>query len=155
MEEHISPGISPKHDSENTWNTYTGNGNKSEGIKDNFESVGKVKLDSLKETITEIEKLIKERDNLSEGFISEGEKMKRDIKNFLLENVLKGEDDSEFSRERSDLRKKQIEISELQLNEKVGCWRDIALLKKELRDRTKELNEKISRAEIFESILEK
>ena len=148
MEEHISTGISPKYDSENSWNT-------SSETKDNFESVGKAKLDSLKETVTEIEKLIKERNILNENFINEGEKMKRDIKNFLLENMPKGEDDSEFARERADLRKKQIEISELQLNEKVGCWRDIALLKKELRDRTKELSEKLNRAEIFEHILDK
>ncbi|MFH1237963.1 MAG: hypothetical protein ABIH79_01060 [archaeon] len=147
MEEHISTGISPKYDSENIWNTIS-------DTKNNFESVGKAKLDSLKETVIEIEKLIKERGSLSENFINEGEKMKRDIKNFLLENTPRGEDDSEFTRERSDLRKKQIEISELQLNEKVGCWRDIALLKKELRDRTKELSEKINRAEIFERILD-
>ncbi|MEA3248508.1 MAG: hypothetical protein U9Q73_02265 [Nanoarchaeota archaeon] len=151
MEEHISTGISPKYDSGNTWNTSLKQGNIPEN---NLESVGKAKLDSLKETVLEIEKLIEERSGLSGSFIQEGEKMKRDIKNFLLENVPKGEDDSEFARERADLRKKQIEISELQLNEKVGCWRDIALLKKELRDRTKELNEKISRAEIFEGILD-
>ena len=148
MEEHISTEISPEYDSGNNWNTFS-------RTKNNLESVGITKLDSLKETVIEIEKLIKERGCLSESFINEGEKMKRDIKNFLLENVLKGEDDSEFARERSDLRKKQIEISELQLNEKVGCWRDIALLKRELRDQTKELNEKINRAEIFERILDK
>jgi len=56
--------------------------------------------------------------------------MKVHINNFLLENIPKGEDDSEFARERSELRKKQIDISELQLNEKIGCWRDIATVKK-------------------------
>jgi len=147
MEEHISTEISPEYNQGNTWNTIS-------DTKNNFESVGKAKLDSLKETVVEIEKLIKERVSLSENFINEGEKMKRDIKNFLLENTPRGEDDSEFTRERSDLRKKQIEISELQLNERVGCWRDIALLKKELRDQTKELSEKINRAEIFERILD-
>ncbi len=154
MEKHISNGISPEYDSGNNWNTSSSYSNPQEGIQNNFESVGKAKLDSLKEIVIEIEKLIKERDTLSENFINEGEKMKRDIKNFLLENSPKGEDDSEFARERSDLRKKQIEISELQLNEKVGCWRDIALLKKELRDQTKELNEKSSRAEMLKDILD-
>ena len=155
MEEPISNEISPEYDSGNTWNTYSKRENPQGETPSNLESVGRVKLDSLKETVIEIEKLIKERKNLSGNFVNEGEKMKRDIKNFLLENEPKGEDDSEFVREKSDLRKKQIEISELQLNEKVNCWRDIALLKKELRDRTKELNEKTSRAEIFDGILDR
>ncbi len=154
MEKHISNGIGPEYDSGNNWNTPSGYGNLQRGIQNNFESVGNAKLDSLKEIVVEIEKLIKERCSLSENFVNEGEKMKRDIKNFLLENAPKGEDDSEFVRERTDLRKKQIEISELQLNEKVNCWRDIALLKKELRDQTKELNEKSSRAEMLKGILD-
>ena len=70
-----------------------------------------------------------------------------------LENAPKGEDDSEFTRERAELRKKQIDISELQLNEKVGCWRDIALLKRELREWGSELSEKTSRADTIRQIL--
>jgi hypothetical protein len=127
----------------NTWNT-------SESIN----QVGTIKVDSLKETVKEIEDLIKERENLSLWFIKDAEKMKTSINNFLLENAPKGEDDSEFARERAELRKKQIEISELQLNEKIGCWRDIALLKKELREREKELSEKTSRTEALAKILE-
>ena len=65
----------------------------------------------------------------------------------------KGEDDSEFTRERAELRKKQIDISELQLNEKVGCWRDIALLKRELREWGSELSQKTSRADTIRRIL--
>jgi len=117
-------------------------------------SLGEVKVESLKEVIEEIDNLIKERENLSESFIKEGDKMKSDIKNFLLENAPRHDDDSEFARERAELRKKQIEIQELQLNEKVGCWRDIALLKRELREREKELSEKTSRAEMLSRILE-
>ena len=143
MENPNENGIPKEYDSENTWNT-------SEG----FKSVGKAKIDSLKETVEEIEHLIKERTGLSNGFIKEAEKMKSNINNFLMENAPKGEDDSEFARERSELRKKQIDISEVQLNEKVGCWRDIALLKKELREQEKELNQKESRTEMLKGILE-
>lgn len=137
------PEITSGYTSGKTWNT-----------KDSFSSLGTSRVDSLKETVAEIEDLIKEREKLSSDFIKEAEKMKRDINNFLLENAPKGEDDSEFTRERAELRKKQIDISEVQLNEKVGCWRDIALLKKELRDREKELMEKTSRAEMLKGILE-
>lgn len=126
----------------NTWNT-----------SEEFSSVGKAKVDSLKDIILEIEDMIKERESLSKKFVKEGENMKAKIHNFLLENAPKGENDSEFTRERAELRKKQIEISELQLNEKIGCWRDISLLKKELMENTKELNEKESRAEMLGKIL--
>ena len=122
---------------------------------DDFSSVGKAKVDSLKESVDEIEDLIKEREKLSEEFIKEGEKMKRDINNFLLESSPKNNQDvSEFAKERADLRKKQIEISEIQLNEKIGCWRDISELKKELRESQKELSEKESRADELKKILE-
>lgn len=142
MEKPNSNGIPEEYVSGNTWNT-----------SDGFNSVGKAKVDSLKDTVEEIDHLIKERTNLSNTFIKEGEKMKSNINNFLMENAPKGEDDSEFARERSELRKKQIDISEIQLNEKVGCWRDIALLKKELREQEKELNQKESRADMLKGIL--
>ena len=132
----------PEYPSENMWNT-----------SEEFDSMGKANIDSLKELVEEIETLMEEREELSESFIKEAEKMKTNINNFLTENAPKGEDDSEFARERSELRKKQIDISELQLNEKVGCWRDIALLKKELRENEKELNEKESRAQMLGKIL--
>jgi hypothetical protein len=130
------------------------NGDNTRNTSDSLNFLGKNKLDPLKNSLTEIESMISERKNLSESFIKEGEKMKRDINNFLLENAPKGEDDSEFTRERAELRKKQIEISELQLNEKVGCWRDIALLKKEFREQAQELNEKQGRTDMLKSILE-
>ena len=142
MENPSKSGIPPKSNPENKWNTSGG-----------FDSVGKAKVDSLKELITEVDEMIKERTLLSRKFIKEGEGMKVKIHNFLLENAPKGEDDSEFARERAELRKKQMEISELQLNEKIGCWRDIALLKKELRENTRELSEKESRAKMLGKIL--
>ena len=143
MENPNENGIPKDYDSKNTWNT-------SEG----FDSVGKAKVDSLKDQVTEIKTMVGERNVLSRRFIKEGEKMKTNINNFLLENAPKGEDDSEFTRERAELRKKQMDISELQLNEKIGCWRDIALLKKEMRESMKELNEKESRADMLGKILE-
>lgn len=121
--------------------------------QNDFASVGKAKMDSLKDVVVEIEQMIDERNQLSGRFIKEGESMKQSINNFLLESAPKGEDDSEFARERSELRKKQLDISELQLNEKVGCWRDISLLKRELREHNLQINEKTSRAEMFEKIL--
>lgn len=143
MENPTGNGIPQKYPFENIWNT-----------SGKIDSVGKAKLNSLKDLVIEINDMIKQREILSKRFIKEGETMKASIHNFLLENAPKGEDDSEFTRERAELRKKQIDISELQLNEKINCWRDIALLKKELREDTKELSEKESRAEMIGKILE-
>ena len=143
MENPIENGIPKKYQSENTWNT-----------QGKIGSVGKAKVDSLKDLVVEINEMMKQRETLSKRFIKEGEGMKANIHNFLLENAPKGEDDSEFTRERAELREKQIDISELQLNEKINCWRDVALLKKELRENTKELSEKESRAEMIGKILE-
>ena len=142
MENPTENGIPKEYQSENTWNT-----------QGKINSVGKAKVDSLKDLVIEINDMIKQREVLSKRFIKEGESMKASIHNFLLENAPKGEDDSEFTRERAELRKKQMDISELQLNEKIGCWRDIALLKKELREDTKELSEKESRADMITKIL--
>jgi hypothetical protein len=126
----------------NNWNTSR-----------DIDSVGKAKLDSLENNIKELENMVKERNNLSKNFFSEAERMKSDIKTFLRESAPEGEGDSEFARERSELRKKDIEICELQLNEKINCWRDIALLKKEFRENIKELSEKKSRSDMLGRIL--
>ena len=97
--------------------------------------------------------MVEERKSLSRKFVKEGESMKGGINNFILENTPKGEDDSEFARERSELRKKLIEISEMQLKEKINCWSDIAELKKEMRETAKELSEKKNRTEMLGKIL--
>ena len=144
MENPIKDGIPKEYLSGNTWNM----------PEDNFEPIGKAKVDSLKEIVEEIDEMIDERKRLSGRFVQEAEAMKSKINNFLMESAPRGEDDSEFVRERSELRKKQIDISETQLREQVECWKDIALLKKEFRDRQKELNEKESRAEMLGKILE-
>ena len=121
---------------------------------DSFEKLGKVKIDSLKEAIHEINEEIAERQLISEDVKKTGDKMKMEIKNFLFENSPKGDDDSEFARERAELRKKSFEISEMQLNEKVECWRDIVNLKKDLREKQKELFERENRIEAMNKLLE-
>ena len=115
-----------------------------------IESVGKEKLDSLKKTISEIEGLIKERENLSRKLSDDAEKVKIDISNFFLQNPT-GEQEV---REKIALKQKQVDISELQLNERINCWQDVAKLKQELREKQKELTDRESRFDMLDKILE-
>jgi len=123
-----------------------------------FSEIGKVKVDSLKETILDIKKLIVGRRNLSQDIFNSAEKLKTEINNFLIENSsLKSDDPMEgrdVSKQKSDLRYKKIEVAELQMNEKVSCWKDVALLKRELREYQGQLLEKENRMEMLKGILE-
>ena len=118
--------------------------------EDSVKGIGKEKLDSLKEFIDEIQDMVRQREELSKIIINECDKMKTEITNFLLINTAV---DSDGFKERNSLRQKQIEISELQLNEKLNCWRDVALLKRELRDKQKELSEKEGRAIMLDNLM--
>jgi len=118
----------------------------------NLESFGKEKIDSLKKTINEINKLINDREKLSADIFKEAESIKREITNFILE--VKENADPDTKREITALKQKQVELSELQLNEKISCWEAAALLKKELREMQRELEEKEERLNFLGKILE-
>jgi len=124
-----------------------------------FDDLGKERIDSLNQQISEIKNLISERQKLSKETFNECEKIKTEINNFLLENEnanvsLPATSTNEFLREKNDLRHKKVEISEMQLKEKIDCWKDIAILKKEMRECEKELIEKENRIKALNKILE-
>lgn len=118
--------------------------------------IGKEKILALNKSIGEIKTLINERENLSKDVFQEGEKIKTEINNFLLENEGKiiDVDSKDLIKEKNDLRHKKIGISEFQLNERINCWKDVALLKKELREKEMELNEKAERMKVMAGLLE-
>lgn len=117
--------------------------------------VGQERIASLKKAVSEIKQLIEERKKLSLEFIKEGEAIKSEISNLILtnESTLRALGQNEALIEKNALRNKKVEISELQLNEKIDCWKDIALLKKELRLYEKELSEKEGRIKELNDIL--
>ncbi len=125
--------------------------------KEALDIFGKERVNSLKKSIHEIEQLIEERKKLSLEFIKEGDAIKSEINNLILTNetTLRALGQSEALSEKNALRNKKIEISELQLNEKIDCWKDIALLKKELRIHEKELSEKEHRIRELNELLER
>lgn len=119
---------------------------------ESFQEVGKEKIDALKKTVNEIKELIGEREELSRLIIQEAEKIKIDVNNFLAERK---PIDSDGLKESIMLKQKQVEVSELQLKEKVSCWQDVAKLKQELREREKDLADKEGRLAMFGKILDK
>ncbi|MFA5953707.1 MAG: hypothetical protein WC812_03880 [Candidatus Pacearchaeota archaeon] len=124
-----------------------------------FYDLGKERIESLKKAISEIKILIKEREKLSKDTFNEGEKLKTEINNFILENenaniALNSVSTNELLREKNELRSKKITISESQLKEKIDCWKDVAVLKKELRELEIELSEKENRIIALNKILE-
>ncbi len=131
------------------------NFNQEENSREISNDIGKEKTESLKKLVLEINALISERQVLSNEIFAEAEKIKTEINNFLFENeaVKPSEIERDSIREKGDLRHKKIEISELQLNEKISCWKDIALLKKELRLYEKELSERESRMDMLNKLM--
>ncbi|MBT4376743.1 hypothetical protein HOD29_05190 [archaeon] len=130
-------------------------GNTSE--EDIFGDVGKEKIEALEKSISEIKTMVLEREKLSRISFTQCEKLKTEISNFLLENqasALTEEEHREVLRQKNDLRHKKIEISEMQLKEKVDCWKDTAILKRELRVYEQELNEKLARQRSLSELLE-
>ncbi len=123
--------------------------------KGTLDVVGQERVVSLRKAISEIKQLIEERKKLSLDFIKEGEAIKSEISNLILtnESTLRALGQNEALIEKNALRNKKVEISELQLNEKIDCWKDIALLKKELRIYEKELSEKEGRIKELNNIL--
>jgi hypothetical protein len=117
-----------------------------------IKDINQGKISSLKQSIREIEKMIKQREEVSDKIVKETDSLNNKLENLILSPSLQKAED--VVKEKIALRQKQIEISELQLTEKVNCWRDVALLKKELRENQMELNEKETRIEMLNKLLE-
>ncbi len=116
-----------------------------------LEDIGKDKIESLKEEIEEIETSIVERERLSKIVFEDADKVKIEINNFIREMH---PIDIEGNRDKVTLKQKQVEISELQLKEKISCWQDVAKLKQELRECKKELAGRQGRIDMLGKLLE-
>ena len=106
------------------------------------------KLDSITEVIEEIKLMIQEREQLKNEIFKDLDKIGMKISNFLSE---KKEDIS--IEEMIELQRKSIEVEENKAREKLNAWRDIANLKKELREHLTDLKEKKDSMDVFENMV--
>jgi len=106
------------------------------------------KSDSLKQVIVDIQELIILREQLHEEMFNDVEKIKTFINNTAISINQETHPELAF-----ELKKNQIDIDKVKIEEKLNKWRDIAALKKELRERVKEITEKEQRENMLNDIL--
>lgn len=108
----------------------------------------------IQESISDIQSMIKEREELNSKMISSMEKIDLSIDNKIPSmEALQGSNPA-AAQLMNELMKKKIEIEEIKLQEMLNYWRDVALLKKELREHMKEYRELESKTSMVDSILD-
>ncbi len=105
------------------------------------------KIMSMKEVINDIEVLIDEREVLRKEIFGDADKAFASINNFL--STRSQIDTVEEVR----IREKLLDLETFKMQEKINAFRDIADLKKELRDRMQEFKEQESNATVLDSLL--
>jgi hypothetical protein len=106
------------------------------------------KMGNVREVIDDIEAMITERKQLQKEVFSDVDKIMMGMNNFL---VTKGEKIDAVKE--AELREKLLEIEAFKLNEKINTFRDIAALKKELRERLHEYREQEQNATMLNDLL--
>lgn len=124
-----------------------------------FKNISKEKLEPIRELINEIEFLISNRQDVHNEMNTHIDKMQMEIDNFLLGlPKIKSVGEStnlggELVKAMSEFRKKKLELEELRLQEKLNFWRDVALLKRELREYAREFKEKETKSDLLDSLM--
>lgn len=109
-----------------------------------------IKVTSLREAIDDIKAMVAERLDLNADIFNDIEKMRTEMANIIFQ--LNPDTDR---LEIFNLKKRMFDFDELRVQEKLNNFRDIALLKRELREREKEFTERESRAGVLDELLQK
>ncbi len=117
-----------------------------------FKKIQEEKTKSLQAAVEDIKKLIDQREKLSSELLADMDKIKFEIGN-IITKVATELGGVESKKEQIMLKQKQVEIEEVKVQEKLNCWRDIATLKQELREREQELKEKEMRMEVLDELV--
>ena len=113
-----------------------------------LEAMQQDKVNLTKEAVMDIQEQIQLREELHSQILSEADKIKTSLSNLILSTS-----DME-EQEKARIRQKQIELDQFKVKEKIDKWKDIAILKRELRDRLKEFKETESKTQMVSELLE-
>jgi len=108
-------------------------------------------LDSVRQCIVDIHDLIESRKTLHQKIMSDLDNAEMQVSTFL--NTMSSGADAGSREQMMLFKSKEIEIAEAKRKEQLLCWQDIAKLREELRQYTRELNEKESRMSMLDNIL--
>lgn len=106
------------------------------------------KIMNTKEVIDDIETLINERKDLQKDVFKDVDQIMMNMNNFM---AAAGDKIDEVKQ--AELKEKLLDIESFKLNEKINAFRDIADLKKELRDRMHEFREQENNASMIDGLL--
>lgn len=110
-------------------------------------------LKLIQDSIDDIDSMIKERGELHNSMIASMDKLDLFIDNRMPAiEAMKGANTAAGDIIK-ELMKKKIEIEEIKLQEKLNYWRDVALLKKELREHKKEFRDLQSKTSMVDNLL--
>ena len=124
-----------------------------------FKNLSTDKIESVKEMVRDIEVMMANRKELNKEIIAHLDKVNLSLDNSILDlrsamNNTNITNSGEVIKALSELRKEKVQLEELKSAEKLNFWRDIAMLKKELREHVKELREKESKSDLIDNLLE-
>ena len=108
------------------------------------------RINSIKENIQEIMEQIDMRQKLHKEIINDLEKLKSSINNMIPQTPTPS---AEFQKAIVEMKKKIVEAEEAKVQEKLNCFRDIAELKKELRELIREFRDKENSANLLGDLL--
>ena len=112
-----------------------------------LEEISETRTISLKEAINEILEAIKFREELHKEMMGDIEQLKSTINNMTPTMT------AENAKSIVEFQKKLIDAEEIKIEEKLNCFRDIAQLKKELREWIREFRDKEKRASVLGELL--
>ncbi len=118
-----------------------------------FKDLSGVKIEAIQKNIADIANLIQTRETLKKELFMDIEESKLEINSILSKVPIDATTQPAVTAEHLKLRQKLIDLEERKMQEKLNCWRDIALLKKELREIAREMEEKQSNLGILDNIL--
>jgi hypothetical protein len=127
---------------------------KSKDVESLFKNRQGEKVDLVQESVKDIQDMIINREKLHNEMMINLTEIDSFINNSMPDQ---GAASAEAIKIRQDLikelLKKKIDIEELKVEEKLNFWRDLALLKKELREHMKEVRDMESKSTMLDNIM--